>query len=269
MTEEIHFVSEQPVDLPFYIKIAGLSYCDGTYHILRPRSPQCTVEYILDGTGTVRHGGKLYHPEKGDVYLLGCEEDHDYESDEEHPWKKIWFNASGPLVNTLIEQYGLRDRVVIDGTGTLPFFEKIVNLCREGKTESEINTRAAVICHELFQVLNRNVRTTPRSENGDAILLKNYLDVHASEAVSAETLAALIFKSKSQTLRLFKKAYALTPYEYLIEVRLNRAKVLLRDSGLSVKEIAYRVGFNDEHYFSFFFKQKCGLTPSAYRKGEK
>ena len=70
--------------------------------------------------------------------------------------------------------------------------------------------------------------------------------------------------------RSFKRHTALSPLQYLNGLRIERAKVLLRlESSLSVGEIAVRCGFSDPLYFSTAFKRHTGLSPLAYRKGEK
>ena len=77
----------------------------------------------------------------------------------------------------------------------------------------------------------------------------------------------MVFLSESQIIRIFKKDLSVSPYEYILDQKLAQARLLLRSTGLMVKEIAFQLGFCDEHYFSSLFKQKTGKTPTAYRKG--
>ena len=78
----------------------------------------------------------------------------------------------------------------------------------------------------------------------------------------------MAYLSESQIIRIFKKDMGKTPYEYSLELRLEHAKKLLRDTRMMVKEISAALHFCDEHYFSYLFKQKVGLTPLQYRKKE-
>ena len=107
MREDIYYVGSPSGDTPFRICIAGISYCDGSYRIRRTDSDVMSIEYIYDGSGTVEYGGHTYHPEKDDVYMVLQGRDQVYYSDEKTPWKKIWFNASGVLINALTDAYGL------------------------------------------------------------------------------------------------------------------------------------------------------------------
>ena len=100
----------------------------------------------------------------------------------------------------------------------------------------------------------------------EAVTLKSYIDMHIEERISVKTLSELIYRSESQTIRIFKQNYKKTPYEYLLDGKINRAKILMTNTNISVKETAYRLGFSDEHYFSGIFRKKTGFSPTEYRK---
>lgn len=265
INEDIYFISDDKTNLPFYVTIAGISYPDPTYHINRQNSHVMTIEYILEGSGTVRIKGKEFHPEKGDIYILPQNYDHIYFSDSLNPWKKIWFNVSGPLVNAIISAYGMTDVYLIKQSETLNYFERILAVCSQISSKSEINEKVSLLFHELISVLSRSVSDTTSKYSFEVSVLIEYIDAHITENITSEKLAALIYKSKSQTIRIFKAETNTTPYDYLLERRFAKAKSLLQSTNLFIKEIAFKCGFNDEHYFSDIFKRKCGISPREYR----
>ena len=265
INEDIYYISDNDSNLPFYVTIAGISYPDPAYHINRKKSQVMTVEYIIDGCGTIHLNGKDIHPHKGDVYILPQNYDHIYYSDSEKPWKKIWVNVAGPLVDAIISAYGLKHIHLIRESRTLSHFERIISVCSGTHSKSEVNDRVALMFHELISDLNKAVADTSPKYSDEVMKMKEYLDSHITENVSSEKLASLIYKSKSQAIRIFKSEMLTTPYNYLLERRFLQAKSLLQSTNLLVKEISYRCGFTDEHYFSDLFKRKCGTTPREYR----
>lgn len=87
------------------------------------------------------------------------------------------------------------------------------------------------------------------------------------EDISVGQLAREAGMSRWQYGAIFKSLTGQTPMDYLTGLRMDRAKELMLDNGARVRDIAERVGFRDEYYFSRRFKQTTGLTPTAYRNG--
>lgn len=107
-------------------------------------------------------------------------------------------------------------------------------------------------------------KASTRLANADYILdaqfmLNNQLD----QDLHLDTLASQIGVSKFHLIRLFKKSFGLTPHQYLIEKRLNRALELLPK--MPVNEVAAAIGFSDASSFGKAFKQKFGITPSLFK----
>ena len=72
--------------------------------------------------------------------------------------------------------------------------------------------------------------------------------------------------SASYFSKLFKKGTGFSPYDYLLTVRLDRAKELLRQTDDSIENVAFKTGFNSESNFIYFFKKETGVSPLKFRK---
>ena len=72
--------------------------------------------------------------------------------------------------------------------------------------------------------------------------------------------------SNSHFCTIFSQEMGVTFTEYLTELRMNRAKELLRTTQMRSSDIAYAVGYNDPHYFSYLFKKHTGMTPRDFRR---
>ena len=70
--------------------------------------------------------------------------------------------------------------------------------------------------------------------------------------------------STSHLNAVFKSYTAMTPYQYFISIKIRKAKELLEAGALPIKEVAFRLGFNDQYYFSRLFRKKTGVAPSRW-----
>jgi AraC family transcriptional regulator len=94
----------------------------------------------------------------------------------------------------------------------------------------------------------------------------DYMSERMSEEVRLEELAGLVNISKFHFLRTFKEATGLTPHRYLTRLRLHRAAGLLRNSRLSVQQVAAACGYTSPSRFAAAFRQAYGVTPAGYRR---
>lgn len=93
----------------------------------------------------------------------------------------------------------------------------------------------------------------------------NYINSNFSTGITLDTIASHMNISKSYLSSLFKKHLGVSPYEYLLNIRLERAKRLL-SYGENISDACYASGFSDYSHFIQFFKKRTGVTPFQYKK---
>ncbi|MGE5606216.1 MAG: response regulator [Bacteroidota bacterium] len=93
----------------------------------------------------------------------------------------------------------------------------------------------------------------------------NYIEEHYSEDLTLESVARLVFVSPGYLSVSFKQVLQKNFVDYIAEVRVKKAKELLRDFHLKIYEIAIQIGYKDEKYFSQIFKKITGMAPNQYR----
>ena len=93
----------------------------------------------------------------------------------------------------------------------------------------------------------------------------DYIQANLGEKVKLDDLANVANSSSYHFCRLFKKSTGITPYQYLIKCRTERAKILLKQSKLSITDVAYEVGFSSQSHLTKHFKRLIGTTPNVYR----
>lgn len=95
---------------------------------------------------------------------------------------------------------------------------------------------------------------------------KQYIQSHYSEQITLEEVSDAVGLSPAYFSTLFKKTEGEGFAKYLIQVRMEQAKILLRESNLPAAEICRRVGYNDLKHFTHTFEKTTGVKPSTYRK---
>ncbi|THF75766.1 AraC family transcriptional regulator [Cohnella fermenti] len=115
----------------------------------------------------------------------------------------------------------------------------------------------------LAQMEERDVRPTKPDLAEQAA---RYLKERYKEPITLDSLAAALDCNPRQLLRLFKSGKRTSPIDYLIRVRMDRAKELLRDTDCTLREIAESVGYSDSYYFSRMFKKLEGTAPTVYQE---
>ena len=97
--------------------------------------------------------------------------------------------------------------------------------------------------------------------------VKVLLEQHAAKTASIKQLSVRYRLSERHFCRTFKEHTGLTPYQYYLQFRIQRAKEMLWDTKLSLKEIAASLQFENSCHFSKLFKKKTGMLPSQWRHG--
>lgn len=98
--------------------------------------------------------------------------------------------------------------------------------------------------------------------------LVEYVDAHLSQDIKLSDLATLLGISESHLSHRFKQAIGMTPYQYLLQQRIERAKQLLKEGDRSIMDIAFLCGFNSHSHLSKQFRQLTGITPKQYRTSQ-
>ena len=97
-------------------------------------------------------------------------------------------------------------------------------------------------------------------------LARRLLDLGYATPITIQWLRGEVALSPYYLIRLFRRTYKQTPHQYLIQVRISRAKELLSNSDLSITEICADVGFESLGSFTALFRKSVGLSPSVYRR---
>lgn len=227
--------------------------------------------YISGGRGNFESAGKINLPvEPGCVLLLFPGVWHRYQPDAKTGWHEYWIGFDGLTArNWLKGQFLSPARPVIKinlEDTVLATFSRMIQAVRATRPAvQQILAGAAAnlvgICYSAQQAPLET--ESPTSNVVEQAIARMEADL--GRELDMKALAQELGVSYSWFRSAFVRHSGLAPHQYLLEMRLVRARNLLGGTPLTVKEIAMQTGFQDEHYFSRLFRQKLNVTPSQWR----
>lgn len=217
------------------------------------------IHYIQNGKGYFIREGKEYSLSKGDLFLIRPSELCKYYSDRQDPWSYVWIGFSGKKVEEFLDTTGFHgNQCVFHAPRAEYIFSEIQNV------KVQNIALEFFLCSKIYELFT--VLYTAKPENEYIEKAVNYICSNYSSPVSIEEIAGLLNIDRRHLGRLFTARTGMTPKEYLINVRLQNAADLLRNSNYPVMEVAELVGYDDYGSFLKIFKKKYGMAPSQFRK---
>jgi len=146
---------------------------------------------------------------------------------------------------------------------------KVIRICSERTKEKDV--LADLTLKELLVRImqTQNLKTISDegynlNQNPLAFVL-NYIKSNLNEKISINSLSDKACMSKATFYRLFKRELGISPNDFILTEKINKAKILLAQPGAKVASIGYELGFSDANYFIRAFKKIVGITPGAYQ----
>lgn len=214
------------------------------------------LHYVISGYGQFTREGQTYKVGPGQIFVIPPYLKTYYEADKKNPWHYIWigFTTDSPL--------DLLSQPVINCRNAGPVFQEML-LCSNLK-----NGRSAYLASciwKLVSLLLENSKYTP-----------GYIDealhcMHSEYAtgITIQQIADRLRLNRSYFFTIFKKHVGVSPSEYLIHLRLEKAEELMRVFGETPSVAATSVGYEDLYHFSKTFKEHYGMSPREYAKNAK
>ncbi|NLJ94701.1 MAG: helix-turn-helix transcriptional regulator [Clostridiaceae bacterium] len=267
----ISSVAEIKSNFPF-IQELGDFYCKGEYFTQRKNLESYYIAYTKSGSGVLEYNNTTYEIEPFQLLWIDCMQYQRYFTNpDKGKWNQIWVHFYG---NSCKKYYNLflkrnNDSNVVTMPANNSITEKIKSLLKIYENGNNLNTDTFAISI-LTNIMTQCIMATSSVENKtpypdyirDAI---SFIQEDYSEQISLEMLADQFSINKFHFHRMFKKYLGTTPNEYLITIRINKAKELLRATNLQINQIAPRVGIENVSHFINTFKKSEGMTPLEFR----
>ncbi|MBE6597776.1 MAG: helix-turn-helix domain-containing protein [Ruminococcaceae bacterium] len=216
--------------------------------------------YLTSGNAILHLVDRTIELTTGNIYLIPAFSVLQSEIHGEMNKYYIHFQASSPLFGIsryLSGEYCVRANEMTEG-----LFEIVTENYARSTQEAYMKVQGAMdlLLSDFFRGQSANRHALLKFEP-----VLRYIDSHYREPIPLSRLASLMNISTMYFSNFFKDTFHISPKQYILNLRLTEAQRLLLETDLSIKEIAYRVGFENESYFSEFFSAKVGISARKFR----
>lgn len=229
------------------------------------------LTYTVNGEGILRYRNQVYKVEKGQIFIIDCMEYQYYGTGDTGEWEFNWVHFNGSesrnYINQILECNGPVFKAAIDSI--IPgYFIKIQDMVNSKAKRADVII-SKMIVEMLTELLLKSYGTEDINDSYMPLLVQcaiRKIDRDFSSQLNLDELAKELCVSKFYLSRLFKKHTGYSPYEYIINQRLNHAKNFLKTTEWTVGEISQKVGFESSSHFIKIFSQHENTTPLKFRR---
>jgi AraC-like DNA-binding protein len=226
------------------------------------------VIYITKGHGTFESMGKKHKVIPGTIIFLFPGVKHTYKPDFEIGWNEYWVGFSGQYPDVLMDEGVFSPEEPIYYIGLhetiLSTYHDIFERVKQQRPGYQLRTGAAIMM--LIADILGYSRQSVQHGHTEALVekAKFFFEEKISENIELDDMAEVLGVSSSHLGDIFKSYTGMSPYQYFLHLKINKAKELLEIGELSIKEIAFQLSFESQYYFSRLFKKKTGVPPSQW-----
>jgi AraC-like DNA-binding protein len=252
--------TEEEKRLDTWVHVAG-HYIYPHYCKREQQKSDMILACCTDGKATLTVEGSDFALEAGSFFFLPIHQRYDCVSDPSVPFEFWWLRFQGEYAAHLAGIVGFSleqpTRLFPQWEQSLSYFQRIFRLIDQKPLGFMYQTTGLLL--SLLLELKRQASQIPHLDD-DLLGLFHY------KVESLEELVEQSGYSRFHFIRLFKEATGTTPWNYILQLKIDKARSLLLETELPIKDIAREVGFSTPHYFTRLFRREVGITPSAFRQ---
>jgi AraC-like DNA-binding protein len=247
----------------------GLEHCTPDYAIQRATFPFYSIEYVVRGSGQVRLKERTQALRSGRLFAYGPGIPHQITGNPEDPLVKYFIDFAGTRAVSLLRSCNLSPghfSEVFPPNALQPLFDELI---QDGL---RVHRESGLLCAKLLECLILRIASarTPL-EGGETHAFatyrqcRQYIERHYQRLRTLRQIADECHLDNAYLCRLFRQYDNLSPYQYLLRLKMNHAATRLQEPAALVKQVAAECGFADQFHFSRVFTSVFGLSPTAFR----
>lgn len=262
------FISDKDLQLYNY----GIQKCHSGHSWGPGIKDHIKLHIILKGSGTYTVDGNTYELSEGDVFLSLPHKRIYYEASQNDPWEYTWISFDGIKAKDYLRLTKLSESKPFGHIkkSKLELIRYSVMELKELQTMFQVSELLETShLYKVLGILQRDKEAINITDSVKESYIKcglEFITMNYSSSINCEKIAKHVGIHRKYLTKLFNAYLEVTPLQYLIQFRMDKAKKLLKETNLTVSEISYSVGYKDPGVFSKTFKRLNNLSPNNYRK---
>ncbi len=226
--------------------------------------------FVMEGHAILELSEKEIAFGAGEMLTIFPDENIYYHVNPGEQWTIKWVGVYGSLVHKYLESLGVSREHPILQVRKMSKVESILDEIFDTSLNNTLSDKIRCIgqIHSIFSLLAKSSATAELSHDWIAEA-KQFMQNHYEDAISVSDIANSLNFERSYFSKRYKEITGISPGEWLIELRIKKAKKLLESTVVPIKNISYSIGISDPLYFSRLFRQRVGMSPAQYRKQVK
>ncbi|MDE6974173.1 MAG: AraC family transcriptional regulator [Lachnospiraceae bacterium] len=226
--------------------------------------------YCIEGEGTIWVNGKKYVLSANEAFCIPHFQKHCYFSDKNNPWSILWVHFKGEDT----QYFSLDDCRIVKfrssyASNRMMFLFDLLFRALEGNyTLGNFIYISQVLSVVLAETYHREKEYDIVEQNKHVTNIVKYMYRNMEENLHLEDICEEFNLSKSYVNAIFLKCTQRAPMEFFTNLKMRQACNMLRSSEMYVYEIAQRLGYKDQYYFSRLFKKIVGMSPKEYKNND-
>lgn len=258
-----------------HVLFAGASQTPASHKLGPKVYDYYLLHYVEQGQGEFVTEWSRYTLTAGDCFLIEPNQLVSYASDTVNPWRYRWIAFNGSGAAELVRHAGFTPEIpVFHGTAdnNIPNCLRMVLETFRSKSQSS-HLESLGYLYLIMGEARKSLMKEPPHASGESGIQRtvkqmiHHMSSQYAHPVSIEQMCAGLGYNRAYLSRIFKRETGMAPVTYLLKLRIDKSRQLLRDRPeLSIEQISASVGLADALYFSRQFRRLQGMSPSEYRK---
>ena len=257
-----------------YAQETGKFFAGPNYYTTREDFASYLIKMTVDGCGQLEYNGQTQLVPPGHFFMIDCtKKQHYYTAPGFDSWHNMWVHFYGANAKAYYDAFLKHNNGSNTGIFPVPskamtIFSMLLELDNSGQNQIMADFQAAGLLAQLLSECVLSTMTMGKASDMPEIIqgVRMHLLNHYQEKHTLEDLGARFNINPYYLQKQFKRYVGMSPSEYQIYLRMSKAKEMIRNSKLSIGQIAYSVGMENLGYFTRRFKKQEGMTPQKYRK---